>query len=147
MERSASTPLSSPEAMGTPITGMVVQLARTPGRCAAIPAAAMITSIPRSRALLPYSRALSGVRCADITETSYSMPNCSRTSSAGFIESASDLLPITTPTNGIIKPPPRYPSCNDSSQTLYEIHCDTLYFSPPQQFYRWRPRLAPALQP
>ena len=41
--------------IGTPITGICVFAAVMPGRCAAPPALAMITSIPRSQALLAYS--------------------------------------------------------------------------------------------
>ena len=43
------------------ITGTVVKAARTPGRCAAIPAAAKITSIPLSSAFFAKSFAKSGV--------------------------------------------------------------------------------------
>ena len=51
MARRASIP-SSVLLMGTPITGNVVLAAMTPGRCAAMPAAAIITLMPRSFAPL-----------------------------------------------------------------------------------------------
>ena len=41
-----------------------------PGRCAAPPAPAMMTSRPRARAPAAYSNSRSGVRCADTTRTS-----------------------------------------------------------------------------
>ena len=58
---SASSPSRSLPGSGTPIIGSVVQLAITPGRCAAIPAPAIITSSPRSPRRYPV---LSGLlRC------------------------------------------------------------------------------------
>ena len=59
-------PIKVAPGSGTPIIGSVVQLAITPGRCAAIPAPAIITSSPLSLAVIPYSRAFSGVLCADM---------------------------------------------------------------------------------
>jgi hypothetical protein len=56
--------------IGTPITGRSVWAAATPGSAADIPAPAMITFIPRMRALWQYSRTNSGSRCALITRTS-----------------------------------------------------------------------------
>ena len=53
--------------IGTPITGMCVFAAVIPGRCAAPPAPAIITSIPRTLALSAYSNNKSGVLCADTT--------------------------------------------------------------------------------
>ena len=47
---------------GTPTTGSGVIEATMPGRCAAPPAPAMITPIPRSLAVLAYSHSRSGVR-------------------------------------------------------------------------------------
>ena len=60
----ASSPSSIP-LIGTPITGNVVDAAITPGRAAAIPAAAMITRMPRPSALRAKFSTASGVRCAD----------------------------------------------------------------------------------
>ena len=51
MESSESIPESAFDSTGTPITGSEVLAAVIPGRWAAPPAPAMITSIPRPRAL------------------------------------------------------------------------------------------------
>ena len=48
--------------IGTPMTGNGVDAAITPGRAAAIPAAAMITFTPRSLAPLAKASTASGVR-------------------------------------------------------------------------------------
>ena len=48
VERRASRPSRVEDLIGTPITGSVVCAARTPPRCAALPAAAMITPNPFS---------------------------------------------------------------------------------------------------
>ena len=61
MANKASIP-SSDDFIGTPITGKVVEAAITPGRCAAIPAPAMITSIPRFCAFLAKDSTSAGVR-------------------------------------------------------------------------------------
>src|SRR6476620_11033631 len=50
---------------GTPITGSEVIDATIPGRCAAPPAPAMITFIPRCLASAAYLIIRRGVRCAD----------------------------------------------------------------------------------
>ena len=50
---------------GTPMTGSVVLAAMTPGRAAAMPAAAIITLTPRPRAFFAKSSTASGVRCAE----------------------------------------------------------------------------------
>jgi hypothetical protein len=55
-----SIPFKEEESMGTPITGTVVWAANTPARCAAIPAPAMITLTPRSRAVSANSADLVG---------------------------------------------------------------------------------------
>jgi hypothetical protein len=52
IDSNASNPLSDPESKGTPITGMVFFEAITPGRAAARPAPAIITSTPFSSILL-----------------------------------------------------------------------------------------------
>jgi hypothetical protein len=67
---SESMPCSEVEGMGTPITGSVVCAAITPARCAAPPAPAMITRMPRSAALLAYSAVRDGERCAEVTSIS-----------------------------------------------------------------------------
>jgi hypothetical protein len=64
---------SNPESalvIGTPITGTTVWAATTPARCAAPPAPAMMTSMPRAMAPDAYSATTDGVRCADITRLS-----------------------------------------------------------------------------
>src|SRR5882762_1450043 len=71
-----------------------------PGRCAAPPAPAIITSRPRPSASLANSAIQAGVRCAETTLHSCGTPNCVSTSSARCIVSQSDLLPIITATKG-----------------------------------------------
>jgi hypothetical protein len=51
IESSESMPLSDAESTGTPMTGSAVFAAVMPGRCAAPPAPAMMTSMPRSAAV------------------------------------------------------------------------------------------------
>ena len=67
---SESIPCSEVEGMGTPITGSVVWAAITPARCAAPPAPAMITRMPRPAAFLRVSAVRSGERCAEVTSIS-----------------------------------------------------------------------------
>ena len=74
--------------------------ASIPGRCAAPPAPAIMTSSPRPSASRPYSKSRSGVRWAETTRASWGMPSSSRTSTACRSVSQSDRLPITTPTRG-----------------------------------------------
>ena len=62
---------------GTPSTGSIVCAATMPGRCAAPPAPAMITSRPRASASRAYSAIQSGVRCAETTRHSCGTPNAS----------------------------------------------------------------------
>ena len=57
----ASMPINVAE-IGTPITGTVVDAAITPGKCAAMPAAAIITSMPRPAAPFANSSTSTGVR-------------------------------------------------------------------------------------
>jgi hypothetical protein len=82
---------------GNPITGRVVLAAMTPPKCAALPAAQMITSIPFALAFAAKVCASSGVRWAEMTLTSVSTPNFFMTEMAGFTTSRSDLLPIKIP--------------------------------------------------
>jgi len=63
-------PFSGVEGMGTPMTGIVVSAAITPARCAAPPAPAMMTLIPRPAALRAYSEVRAGDRCAEVTSIS-----------------------------------------------------------------------------
>jgi hypothetical protein len=69
-----------------------------PGRCAAPPAAAMMTLSPRASAVAAYSNIQSGVRCAETMRLSYGIPSSSSKASAGASVSASDELPMITPT-------------------------------------------------
>src|SRR5438093_2686272 len=94
---------SSPESLdssGTPSTGSVVFAATAPGNAAAPPAAAMITSRPRSSAVAAYSASSSGVRWAESTRVSNGTPRDSRVSAVCRIVSQSDLEPMITPTSG-----------------------------------------------
>ena len=70
VDSSESIPFSDVEGIGTPITGRIVCAAMTPARCAAPPAPAMITRIPRSAAFFAKSALRSGERCADVTSIS-----------------------------------------------------------------------------
>ena len=70
MESSESSPFSVRDSTGTPSTGSGVFAAVMPGRCAAPPAAAMMTSSPRRAAESAYSKSRSGVRWAETTRTS-----------------------------------------------------------------------------
>jgi len=68
--RSESSPLREVAGIGTPITGKVVCAAITPARCAAPPAPAIITQMPRSAALRAYSAVRLGERWAEVTSIS-----------------------------------------------------------------------------
>jgi len=85
----------------------------TPG--AAAPAAAISTFNPRLRAVVAYSCARTGVRCADITSISYPIPNLSSTFPASLITGKSVSEPINTPTR----------------TSLFWLAVVTLMFSPP----------------
>ena len=80
------------------MTGSVVCAASTPARCAALPAAAMITPKPSFSAFLENSAAASGVRCALITRASTGMPNCFNLRIAGETTGKSLSLPMITAT-------------------------------------------------
>ena len=95
-----SIPCSEVDGIGTPMTGSVVCAAITPARCAAPPAPAMITRIPRAAALRAYSAVRSGERCADVTSISYSIPNSSSAFADSRMMSRSESLPITIETLG-----------------------------------------------
>ena len=81
MLSNASSPAGLSEAAkGTPMTGRVVRAAKAPARCAAMPAAAIMTFIPLSAAVPANSAARSGVRCAESMRTTGSISkffNCS----------------------------------------------------------------------
>mmetsp|Transcript_28865 Transcript_28865/g.73654 ORF Transcript_28865/g.73654 Transcript_28865/m.73654 type:complete len:268 (+) Transcript_28865:559-1362(+) len=100
MDSSASRPSRCAPAglTGTPTTGSGVMAATMPGRCAAPPAPAMMTLMPRLCAVRAYSNMRSGVRCADTTDTSHPMPNSSSTWAAAFMVGRSLSLPMMMPT-------------------------------------------------
>ena len=100
VESNESNPFSASLFIGTPSTGRVVCAAITPARCAAPPAAAMITSRPRDSAFVANSEASRGLRCADMTRDSCATPNCASVSEAARMVSQSDLLPMRTATKG-----------------------------------------------
>ena len=100
IESNASIPPSAVAATGTPNTGNTVFAAIMPGRCAAPPAAAMITWSPRASAVSAYSNIQSGVRWAETIRLSCGMPSSASSASAGARVSASDELPMITPTRG-----------------------------------------------
>src|SRR5690348_9549513 len=100
MERSESRPFSAFDSTGTPSTGNTLFDAVIPGRCAAPPAPAMITSIPRFSAPAAYSNSKSGVRCAETTRISCGTPSSSSVFAACSIVSQSDDEPMMIPTNG-----------------------------------------------
>jgi len=100
IESSESRPLSVVAGTGTPRTGTIVFAATIPGKCAAPPAAAMITSMPRDYAVDAYSNIQSGVRCAETTLASCGTPSSVRRSIAGCRYLRSELLPMMTPIKG-----------------------------------------------
>src|SRR5579884_612361 len=101
IESRESMPFNVLLLMGTPNTGSVVWAATIPGKCAAPPAAATITSKPRSAAVFAYSAIQSGVRCAETTLRSCGMPNAESVSLVRCSVSQSDLLPMISPTSAL----------------------------------------------
>jgi hypothetical protein len=105
-------PASTVDGMGTPRTGTSVQAASMPGRCAAPPAPATMTSRPRDSAPFAYSIIHSGVRCAETIRASKGMASSSSTARVSSITARSLRLPMTTPTMGgtlsaVLNAPPR----------------------------------------
>src|SRR5665213_3045028 len=86
--------------MGTPSTGSVVCAAVMAGKCAAPPAPAMMTSMPRPSAPVANSAISSGVRWAETTRFSCATPNSVSISLAARMVSQSDLLPMIMDTTG-----------------------------------------------
>ena len=97
----ASSPSSIP-LMGTPMTGNVVLAAMTPGNAAAIPAAAIITLMPRPLAPRANVSTASGVRCAERAFTSKGICISSRNLHAFSITGRSLVLPMIMLTIGFI---------------------------------------------
>ena len=80
----------------------MVLAASIPGRCAAPPAPAMITFIPRVSAVSAYSNNQSGVLCAETTLSSLLTSSWFNMSTDFFSVGKSEVLPPTIPTNGLI---------------------------------------------
>ncbi len=102
IESSESIPFRAWLSTGTPRTGRIEWAATIPGRCAAPPAPAMITSRPRPSAVLAYSTIQSGVRWAETTTDSWGTAKRARVSAATDIVSQSEVLPMITPTRGAL---------------------------------------------
>ena len=101
IDRSESRPCNAFDSMGTPSTGRRVFAAATPARCAAPPAAAMITSRPRPSADPTYSNSASGVRWAETTRASNGTPSSVSVAAVCSITSfQSEREPMMTPTSG-----------------------------------------------
>ena len=100
IESSESSPFSAAPCTGTPSTGSVVWAATMPGRCAAPPAPAMMTSSPRVSAVMANSAIHTGVRCAETMCRSHGTPKRSRASTAWRMVSQSDEEPMMTATSG-----------------------------------------------
>src|SRR5882762_6722768 len=100
MERSESRPLRAFDSTGTPRTGRTVFDAVIPGRCAAPPAPAMMTSMPRFSALEAYLKSRSGVRCAETTRVSCGTPSSPSVLETNFMVSQSEPEPMMIPTRG-----------------------------------------------
>ena len=100
IESSESSPPSWASGTGTPIIGSVVTEASIPGRCAAPPAPAMMTRMPRLAAADPKAIIRFGVRCAETTSTSCGIPNSASAAAASLMTPQSESEPITTATSG-----------------------------------------------
>ena len=101
IDRRLSRPPSDAPCMGTPSTGNTVFDAVIPGKCAAPPAPAIITSIPRFSALPAYSKSKSGVLCAETTRVSCGTQSSSNMCAACCIVSQSEVDPMMIPTSAL----------------------------------------------
>lgn len=101
MARSASMP-SSEELIGTPMTGTGVIAAITPGRWAAMPAPAMMTSMPLPWAFLAKDSTSAGVRWAERALISKGMQKSLRTFAAFSMTGRSEVLPMIILTFGFM---------------------------------------------
>ena len=101
IDNMASNPSSIP-LIGTPITGNVVLAAITPGSAAAMPAAAMMTLMPRSLAPLAKFSTAVGVRWAESAFTSKGTCMSFKNLHAFSITGRSLVLPMMMLTNGDI---------------------------------------------
>ena len=93
---------SNDDLIGTPMTGNVVMEAITPGKCAAIPAAAMMTLIPRLPAFLENSSTSTGVRCAERAFISNGISRSSSSLADYSMIGKSEVLPMMILTIGFI---------------------------------------------
>mmetsp|Transcript_48310 Transcript_48310/g.114089 ORF Transcript_48310/g.114089 Transcript_48310/m.114089 type:complete len:273 (-) Transcript_48310:904-1722(-) len=100
IESSESLPDSAVVLTGTPMTGTGVMAATMPGKCAAPPAPAMITLIPRSGADCANSYILAGVRCAETMVSSKGTPKRVNSSAAPFMTGRSESEPMMIDTSG-----------------------------------------------
>src|SRR5580692_7528428 len=100
IESSESSPFNAFDSTGTPSTGSTVFEAVIPGKCAAPPAPAIITSRPRFSALEAYAKRRSGVRCAETTRFSCGTPSSARVLATCSIVSQSEDDPMIMPTSG-----------------------------------------------
>ena len=95
IERIESQPsIEFDDFIGTPITGMGVNAAIIPGKCAAPPAPAIITRIPLAYAFLEKSIDCCGVLCAERAFISKGISNSSNILAACSIIGKSEVLPI-----------------------------------------------------
>src|SRR5713226_2052931 len=101
IESSESRPFRAFDSTGTPRTGRTVFEAVMPGRWAAPPAPAMMTSMPRFSAVEAYSKSRSGVRWAETTRVSCGTPRALRVLEANFMVSQSEPDPMMMPTRGL----------------------------------------------
>ena len=83
------------------MTGSGESEASIPGRCAAPPAPAMITLIPRSAASEPKATISRGMRWADRTSASNGTPKSSSAAAAACITGQSESLPMQMATSGL----------------------------------------------
>ena len=102
---------------GTPMTGREVLAAMTPGNAAAIPAAAMMTLMPRSLAPLANASTAWGVRWADRALTSKGIWLSSSHLQAFSITGRSLVLPMIILTNGFI-----FDGLNNREKSQNESH-------------------------
>jgi len=94
MESNESNPFNALLSTGTPNTGSVVCAATMPGKWAAPPAPAIITSMPLRSAVSANVAIFLGVRCAEVISLIWPIPKSFRILAASCIVSQSDLLPI-----------------------------------------------------
>src|SRR5215467_13896815 len=130
MESSESRPLRTLDSTGTPSTGSTVFEAVMPGRCAARPAPAMITSSPRSSAEEAYSNNRSGVRWAETTRVSCGTPRLVRMFEACSMVSQSDVEPMMIPTSGLASLRSSWLFMEGDILRLFSARCDLLALLP-----------------